>query len=188
VKRLLPAIAVASVFTGCAHAPQPPPPDQDPLRAKDLYPLRIGNQWTYQVSGRPEPDVVEIVAEKEGFFLDTKHGRLKQDERGLRDGDRYLIEDPVRKDHSWFSVITIHATESFQISEVGHPCTVKAGTFGRCVTVRATSPLDADRSLVIESTYAEGVGLVAFHTEQQTRGKTPVIAVEAELLSYHLAP
>jgi hypothetical protein len=179
---------MAFVMGGCAHSAPAPVVDQDPLRAKDLYPLRVGNQWSYKVSGRPEPETVEIVGERDGFFIDTKNGRLKHDERGLRDGDRYLIEDPVRKDHSWFSVITIHSTENFQISEAGHPCTVKAGTFGRCVTVRATSPVDVDRSLVIESTYAEGVGLVSFHTEQDTRGKTPVVVMEAELLSYHLAP
>jgi hypothetical protein len=178
---------VVAASAGCPRPP-PPAPEPDPLRAKDLYPLRIGNQWTYKVSGRPELETVEIVGERDGFFIDTKNGRLKHDEHGLRDGDRYLIEDPVRKGHSWFSVITIHSTESFAVSEAGHPCTVKAGTFGRCVTVRATSPVDVDRSLVIESTYAEGVGLVSIHTEQDTRGQLPKIVMEAELVAYHLAP
>ena len=95
---------------------------------------------------------------------------------------------PVRRDQKWFSVITIHSTENFEISSAGHPCTVKAGTFGRCATVRATLPVDVDlRSVVIESTYAEGVGLVSLHTEQQTRWYTRRRA-RSQLPSYQLAP
>jgi len=180
-------LAVAS----CQHAPKPAPVVvDDALRARDLYPLRVGNAWTYEIrtSGQSVLRSIEITAEQDGYFLDSKAGRLREDARGLRDGDRYLIENPIQAGHKWFSVVSVQSTEEFEITEAGHPCTVQAGTFGRCVTVRATSSVDADRSLALVSTYAEGVGLVSLHTEQATAGKTPVPQLDMELVTYKLAP
>ncbi len=190
MKHALPILLPLSLLAAaCQHAP-PAPPEPEALRARDLYPLRIGNQWTYERRGAGVSEVrtISIVSENDSFFTDTGGGQFRQDARGFRDPQRYLIENPVRKNHSWFAVNSVHSTERFEISEVGKPCTVKAGTFGRCVTVRATNQVDEDRSIVIESTYAEGIGLVSLHTEQVRRNRTPQIVMELELVSYHLAP
>ena len=151
--------------------------------------MRVGNQWTYEIKadGQSVLRNIEIVSEQDGFFLDNKSGRLAQDSKGLRDGDRYLIENPVEKGHTWFSVVSVQSSEQFEVTEAGHPCSVQAGTFGRCIIVRATTSIDPARSVAIESTYAEGVGLVALHTEQIDHGQaTP--RLEMELVTYKLAP
>jgi len=175
----------------CAHDP-PPAPTAPPeaLRPRDLYPLRVGNQWTYDIraGGQEATRTVVITGQQDdGFFVDNRHGKLRVDERGLRDGDRYLIESPVEKGHGWFSVQSLHSTERFEIIDAGRPCTVRAGTFGRCVTVRASSKVDATRTLLIESTYAEGVGLVALRTWQVLpKDTTPLMNME--LVAFRLAP
>jgi hypothetical protein len=181
---LLPALAV---LPACRHAEVKPV--EEPLRARDLYPLAIGNQWTYEIhaAGQSVLRTIEIVSQQDGFFLDSKNGRLTQDKKGLRDGDRYLIENPVEKGRSWFSVMSVESSEEFEIVDAGHPCTVQAGTFGRCVVVRATTKLDPSRSIAIESTYAEGVGLVMLHSEQSDKGQAmPVL--DMELVAYKLTP
>jgi hypothetical protein len=187
---LIRSLLLAVLIVGCAHAPGPAPAPIDALRAKDLYPLRVGNKWTYEIrsAGQKAVRTVELVGEKDGFFLSNPPGKLRHDSTGLRDDDRYLIQNPVEAGRTWMSVVSVQSTEQFQTTEAGHPCTVQAGTFGRCATVRATNAIDSARSIVIESTYAEGVGLVALHIEQVTKGHPPVTQQEMELLSYHLAP
>lgn len=183
-----------ALLVGCAHAPAPAPaapaPAAETLRARDLYPLRVGNKWTYEIrsAGQQVVRTIEITGEQDGYFVSKPMGKLRHDAKGLRDEDRYLIENPVETGHTWFSVVSVQSTEQFAITEAGHPCTVQAGTFGRCATVKATNAIDAQRSITIESTYAEGVGLVALKIDQVTKGKPPVAQQQMELISYQLAP
>jgi hypothetical protein len=182
-------VAVGIACVGCEHVEVKPVEAETPLRAKDLYPLHVGNQWTYEVraAGQKVLRTIEILSQQDGFFLDSMNGRLAEDAKGLRDGDRYLIENPVQRGHTWFSVMTIQNTEHFEILSAGHPCTVQAGTFGRCATVRATSQIDPARTIAIESTYAEGVGLVLLRTEQIDHGRGTQ-QLDMELVNYKLAP
>jgi hypothetical protein len=179
------------LLPACKHAPpKPGQPETVALRARDFYPLKVGNQWTYEIrsSGQKSERTIKILAESDGFFVDNMHAKLRQDETGLRDEHRYLLENPVSEGHKWFSVLSLQATEHFEITEAGHPCSARAGTFGECVTVKSTNELGHGRTLVLESTYAQGVGLVALRTSQVEKDSAPVTQVELELVTYRFQP
>lgn len=188
--RLLAALALA--FAACATAPVAPPPATvtEALRARDFYPLRVGHKWTYEVraGGQVATRSIEILKEDGGFYRDSGGGSLKGDARGLRDPDRYLLMDPVEKGHKWSSVLSVQSTERYEIIDAGRPCEVPAGLFARCVTVRGTNAIDANRQLVNEVTYAEGVGLVEMHTFARTGSEPPKEQVSMRLVSFKLAP
>ena len=183
--------AAVALLAACAHPPPPPPPSAPPeptLRARDFYPLHVGNQWTYEVRPDPEhrPRTVEILSEDSGYFIDSMNGRLREDDTGVRDEHRYLLENPVEPGHTWIAVQSIQATEHFMITEAGHPCAVKAGTFGICAVVRMTEDVGHGKTLVLESTYAQGVGLVALRTSIESADGPAVVQTEIELLTYRL--
>jgi hypothetical protein len=159
-------------------------------KVRDYYPLKVGNQWTYELRsfGEKQTLAISIVSEKDGFFFDSTNAALRHDDTGLRDRNRYLIENPLEVGRKWISVQSVQSTEHFEITSVGEPCSSKAGSFANCVTVRSTSEVRPGRRLVIESTYAKNVGLVALQTEQLEGNSPATTQLELELISYKLAP
>lgn len=187
------ALVVLALAAGCAHAPPPPaaaPAAVEPLRARDFYPLRVGSQWTYELVAGPKVErrSVRILSEEQGYFVDDQKGALRLDARGLRDRDRYLLEEPIEAGHRWTSVLSVTATERYEILEAGRPCSAPAGTFARCVVVRGTLRQDARIQLVNEWTYAEGVGLVGLKSGVAEDAKATRPLFELRLVSYQTAP
>lgn len=185
------ALAVACVSTpastpdapAAASAASSASSDEPALRVADLYPLAVGNTWTYDsISGGVAAKVtIRILNESGGYFVDSAGGALRVDAFGLRDPKRYLLREPLVAGTRWTSVQSLQSTEQYQITEAGRPCTVPAGTFARCVRVSATNKSDAQRTLISTWTYAEGVGLVELQTAMQVAGKPPQVQVEARL-------
>lgn len=180
------------VGTGCPRqaVPDAKPAAAEALRAEDFYPLVVGNAWTYEDSagsGTNARRTVRIVREEGGVFYDDQRGALRFDAAGLRDGERYLLKEPLVKGTTWSAVVGVLSTERYEIVEAGRPCSVPAGTFGACVVVRGTNRITADDSMTIEWTYAQGVGIVALRTVLQ-RGEGPAhTQVDAKLVSFELA-
>lgn len=184
---------LASLFVlGCRTTPAPvaETSSEPSMRVEDVYPLRVGSRWTYEVRGAGQlgTQSVEIVGEQDGWFVDSLGGRLRIDAFGLRDPSRYLLRSPVETGTTWSNVESVQSIERHEIIDAGSPCTVKAGTWARCVVVRSTNAVTPSRVFVLESTYAEGVGLVAQRTLQEEKGLDPVIVLQRELVSYESAP
>lgn len=156
------------------------------MRVEDFYPLRIGNQWTYEVSGAglSGQQLIEMTSEENGWFVDSMGARLRIDAFGLRDPDRYLLRAPLEAGTNWSNVESVQSVERHEIIEAGRSCSTPAGVWARCVVVRSTNALTPSRVFVLESTYAEGVGLVSQRTIQQAKGQEPVVVLERELLSF----
>ena len=177
--------------TGCRTAPEPKPAPAAPsLRVEDFFPLRVGNRWTYEVRapGQVGRQTVELLREEGGWFHDSLGGRLKLDAWGLRDPDRYLLRAPLEEGQTWSNVESVQSIERHEVREAGRPCSAKAGTWARCVVVRSTNAVTPTRTFVLESTYAEGVGLVSQRTLQEEKGKAPVVVLQRELLAFEPAP
>lgn len=180
-------VAAALLAMGCQTAPAPKPESSEStMRVEDFYPLQVGNRWTYEVSGGglSGQQTIETTSEENGWFVDSMGGRLRIDAFGLRDPDRYLLRAPLEAGTSWSNVESVQSVERHEIVEAGRSCSTEAGLWARCVVVRSTNAVTPSRVFVLESTYAEGVGLVAQRTLQQAKGQEPVVVLERQLLSF----
>lgn len=185
------ALVACLLAAGCRTTPAPVAEAKTPLmRVEDLFPLRVGSRWTYEVRGAGQigTQSVAIVGEEDGWFVDSQGGRLRVDAFGLRDPNRYLLRAPIEAGTTWSNVESVQSIEHHEIIEAGSPCTVKAGTWARCVVVRSTNAVTPTRVFVLESTFAEGVGLVAQRTLQEEKGLEPVVVLQRELVSFEPAP
>lgn len=184
-------LLAAGTLVACVTKPavvETPADASSQFRAADFFPLAVGNAWTYELRspGQIGSQTVRIESLENGWYRDSMKGSLRHDAHGLRDLDRYLLRDPVQKGTEWSNVESVQSVERHEIVEAGRPCSSKAGTFARCVLVRSTNRLNARQLFVLESTYAEGVGLVSQRTLQEESGRDPVVVLQRELVSYEL--
>ncbi len=77
------------------------------------------------------------------------------------------------------------STERYQIAAIGVTATVPAGTFEGCILVRARNRAGPDTEIILETTYAPGVGPVRIETFAVVEGRK-VPQVKAELASHRI--
>ena len=141
--------------------------------AEDYYPLAVGNHWTYTVNflGDRSERRVEIVAERDGYYVDNEGGQLTVDAWGVRDQKRYLLREPIRTGASWSNVVSASSVEHYRVTSVGDACRVPAGSFDRCVKVESRNRMDEQRTLVNQLTFAPSVGIVRIEVSLESGGK-----------------
>jgi len=190
MNRLAPALA-ALLLASCATTaavPTAAAPSRSPC---EYYPLEVGNRWVYDgppgQDNQPSQLAVTIIGSRDGYFQDDKKGNLACTAEGLRDGKRYLLQGPLEKGHGWSNVTSVGTTEHFEISEVGQPVTVPAGSFTETVTVVSRDRIDADKVLELRTVYARGVGMIRLQTLLLTKGQE-IPQVTAVLRSFQAAP
>ncbi len=165
------ALCLTLLAAGCAT---PASPNRArPASAEDYYPLAVGNHWTYVVNflGDRRERRVEIIAHRDGYYLDNEGGQLTVDGLGVRDQKRYLLREPMQVGASWTNVVSASSVEHYRISEFGHPCQVPAGTFENCVRVESRNRMDEQRTLMNELTFAPSVGIVRIELTLESGGK-----------------
>jgi len=159
----------ALVLAACATAPAVP--QNQPAPVCDYFPLAVGDRWVYDGPARPdgsrEPITIAITGKKDGFFEQTGGQLISCDSEGLRDQKRLLLQGPIERGHTWKSVVSVGSVEQYEIVDVDGTVTVPAGTFGNTVTTRAKQRIDAQRTLINETTYAPGTGMIRIATVLQ---------------------
>jgi hypothetical protein len=170
----------------CAEGQKPPSEIATGPSAKQLFPLAVGNRWTYRSTflGASQELTVSIVSEDEGIFVDSRGLRFRVSREGLRDEQRYLLRDPISVGKKWSAVIDIRQTESYRVTEVGAAVTVPAGQFRGCVRVEATSAETPSHVSIAEQTYCPDVGLVRVVTYMEIEGRRGSPQFKQELLSF----
>lgn len=178
-RTLLPLVAVIAACAGTGQRPAPAAPTAPaapatvaPGAPADYYPLAVGNQWTYRDEtpgqGKGQPPVsrtVRIVSRtRDGYFKDSDRGELRADADCLHDRSRQLLCGPLSKGRSWTSVVSVSSTEKYEIVGVGEKVETPAGTFEGCVRVRAVNRAGPGAELVLEITYAPGIGPARIET------------------------
>jgi hypothetical protein len=155
------AMLAAAVLGGCPKRVEVEEASIVP-KARDYYPLAVGNRWTYDATflGQKREAVVEITREENGFFRDTQGGELAVDAFGVRDQKRYLLRDPLEPGKAWTNVVSVSSVEHYKVIEAGASCETPAGRFEVCVRVEGRNRVDDKTTLVNEMTFAPGVGLV----------------------------
>jgi hypothetical protein len=187
------ALLVAALAAGCSHAPPARPGGAGAPGPAELFPLAVGNSWTYldrspalPPGSRPPERTVRILSRTaDGFYRDSDRGELRVDGDCLRDRLRRLLCAPVEAGRSWVSVTGVSSTERYEIVATGERVRTPAGTFGGCVRVRAHVRAGPEAENVLELTYAPGVGPVRIETFAVVGGKATT-QVSAELQSYSL--
>ncbi len=161
------ALLVVIPAGGCAH--EEARPDARPtLRAIDYYPLAVGTAWTYRPepapAGTPDHRIEVTGQDAEGFFQLTGGGRMAHRRDGVFDGDRFILQDPLKTGHSWMAVPSVSTVEKYEIVDTGFAVTTPAGFFDDCVRVRAETDgrTESGEAVRIELlwTYAPGVGMI----------------------------
>ncbi len=191
-------VLAVAVLSGCAHRQfERIPSAEDREAIAELYPLAVGNRWTYDTRffGQQGSTVVEIVREDRGNFLhhstpadprEPDRG-LRVDAFGLRDDKRYLLRDPLEPGKTWTNVVSVSAVEHYTVLDVGSACSVPAGQFTGCVKVEGRTKIDQKATLVNELTFAPKVGLVQISLFLDVNGKR-IPQHELKLKAFKLAP
>jgi hypothetical protein len=187
----LASIALATALFACARAPAAPSASAAPAPGApaDYFPLAVGNAWTYLDRSSPGAAPVRrsvrvVERDREGYFVDDQRGALRADGDCLHDRTRRLLCLPLRRGHSWSSVVSAAAVERYEIAGVGETVAVPAGTFQGCVRVRSQLRSGGVEQ-VAELTYAPGVGLVRLETFAVVEGVARP-QVRGELESYRV--
>jgi hypothetical protein len=188
-----PALLLCTALAACSHASYDvaarpaSAPAQDPTA---YFPLAVGNEWTWidrspQVgAGTPKQRTVRIVSrDADGYFVDDARGALKAAHGCIQDRVRRVLCTPFELDRSWSSIVSETSTERYQIAATGLTAVVPAGTFEGCILVRARNRAGANAEVILETTYAPGVGPVRLETFAVVDGRT-VPQVKAELASH----
>lgn len=179
------AAIVSLALAGCATAPSTPQSAAAPVC--DYFPLAVGNRWVYDGPSKPdgtrETIAVAITGKKNGFFEQTGGQLITCDSEGLRDAKRLLLQGPLAVGHAWKSVVSVGSVEQYEITDVGGTVNVPAGSFKDTVTTRAQQRIDEKRTLINETTYAPGVGMIRIATILK-EGEKVIPQIEIELRKF----
>lgn len=188
-----PALLLCAALAGCVHSsPEVPVRPAGPPDPTTYFPLAIGNEWTWvdrspqAGGGAPKQRTVRIVSrDAEGFFVDDSRGALKAAHGCIQDRVRRILCMPFEVDRSWTSIVSETSTERYQIAATGLRVVVPAGTFDGCVMVRGRNRAGPDAEVILETTYAPGVGPVRIETFAVLADRK-VPQVTAELASHRI--
>jgi hypothetical protein len=187
------ALLLCAALAACAHAPAEPsarpPAPPDPTA---YFPLAIGNEWTWidrsPVAGAaaPKQRTVRIVSrDAEGYYVDDARGALRVAHGCIQDRVRRILCAPFDLERSWLSIVSETSTERYQIAATGLTAAVPAGTFDDCILVRARNRAGEDAEVILETTYAPGIGPIRIETFALVAGRR-VPQVKAELASHRI--
>jgi hypothetical protein len=183
---------------GCAHEAAPPPAPAAPAAAHSAlpesaryFPLAVGNHWTYEATylGERSTRRVELIAFRDGSYVDRDGRALRADREGIRDQVRYLLHEPLTAGAVWTSVVAPGSAEHYRVVSVREPCESPAGKFKDCVEVESRTvadPKNPGRLLVNRVTFAAGVGIVRVRTALEEAQRTAPTA-ELQLTSFEVA-
>jgi len=192
---------LASGLLGCAHPSSPPPapaatdasaPAGRLPESARYFPLAVGNHWTYDASylGEKSTRRVEVVAFRDGSYVDRDGRSLRVDREGIRDQVRYLLREPLTVGATWTSVVAPGSAEHYRVLSVRAPCQAPAGRFEDCVEVESRTladPAMPGRLLVNRVTFAAGVGIVQVRTALE-EGTRSAPTAELRLTTFQVAP
>ena len=191
-------VVLAAGLLGCAHeAASPPASAAAPATSGKIpdsaryFPLAVGNRWTYEATylGERSTRQVEVVAFRDGNYVDKDGRALRVDREGVRDQVRYLLHEPISVGATWTSVVAPGSAEHYRILSVRSPCEAPAGKFPDCVEVESRTladPKTPARLLVNRVTFAAGVGIVRVRTALEEGTKSAPTA-ELVLTSFEVA-
>src|SRR5579872_3605880 len=117
--RCVPMLSLFGLLACATASPVPTRPAGPP--AAKLFPLSVGNRWTYRVQfmGAKQLLSVSIVSGGQGEFVDNRGQHYFFDHAGLRDDKRYLLKDPMELGRKWSAVVSLTESETYEVVGIG---------------------------------------------------------------------
>lgn len=179
--------AAALVFlTACAH--KEPSATSAEVTPSELFPLRVGNAWSYDVdTGEPSTTLgVTRVEEFDGRVAKVRTGRkavlYEVLDEGIRvpPGDEWLLRSPLEPGATWPG----RGGRDARLASKELSIETQAGSFERCVEVVETG---GKLELEVRTIYCPGVGPVRVESTMRSKVNERVLKVIAEIRGYDVS-
>lgn len=200
--RLLPVFALLAAVACASSKPRTNGPPSEREAAVTYYPLKVGHSWRYietalggqqrhwrtTVTQQPSPDkyVLQIQPEDEAGAAVGEPARqtLQVTPRGIFDGLRFVLEQPVRQGHKWMAVTDARTAEKFELASTGEPIRVPAGALTDCVRVQNTIREPGDVTQLTEAVFCANVGMARTTIRILKPGKPDIMVSQMELRAF----
>ncbi|MBI5497376.1 MAG: hypothetical protein HY904_20345 [Deltaproteobacteria bacterium] len=202
-RRALSAVlAAAALAAGCGGSraeQRPAPAPQD--RATAYYPLKVGHRWLYDevAMGRAHRTwqstvtqqlaegrfVMEIAPVEQGVPGRAARLTLEVRPRGIFDGTRYMLEDPVEPGHKWLAITDVRTSERFEVVSLQQTADTPAGRFVGCALVVNTIREPGNVVQLTEVTWCRDIGMVETRIRIQKPGKPDIPVSHMKLTQFH---
>lgn len=181
------AFAVLGSF-GCAAAP-PPNASSDVPAPRDLYPLVIGNAWSYEVDTGNATTTLAItrVQSADGDNVEVRTGsstiRYEVRAEGIRvpAEDVWLLRVPLRIGATW----SARGGRTATLVSLDAVADTPAGAFRHCAEVLEQG---GELDLEVRTTYCPGVGPVVVTSTMRSDVSERSLTVTAQLRGYEVSP
>lgn len=179
------AACLASCFAAACATSTPPTARVESLAPSDLYPLRAGNAWSYDVdTGDPSTTLaITRVESFDGRVAEVRTGRsllryeVADDGIRLLPGDAWLLRAPLTPGSEWLGPGGRRA----KLVAVDTSVQTRAGSFERCVEVSETG---GQLEVEVRTVYCPGVGPVSVDSTMRSRTSDRVVTVSARLRGF----
>jgi len=179
---------VCVALAGCGGGQAAVRPDSGPPGPDQLYPLAVGNAWSYDVDAGEGDTVLAVarVVSVRGAAVEVLSGggevlRYERRTDGIYRPHKsgYLLKAPVRAGQTWQSANGVTA----EVSRIVDVLETPAGRFEGCVEVHESGLRGGQH---VETTYCPGVGPTRVVSRMDVRGRS--LRVVAELRGYAVGP
>ena len=159
------------------------------LEPSDLYPLHVGNAWSYDVdTGEASTTLATSRVEVfDGRIAEVRTGRTvvryELAAEGIRvpPGDVWLVRAPLVEGATWPG----RGGRTARLISADETVETTGGTFDRCVEVLETG---GKLDLEVRTVYCPGVGPVLLRSTMRSNVSDRVVTVSAKLRGYNVSP
>jgi len=179
--------AAALVTVACASTVRPASPKT--IEPRDLYPLEIGNAWSYDVD-TGESSTTLAVSRVETFDGRIAEVRTAQTllryevlPEGIRvpPGNEWVLRAPFEEGATWPG----RGGRTARLVSMGLRVETRAGTFDDCVLV---SEIGGKLELEVRTVYCPRVGPVSVESTMHSNLSDRALTVSAKLRGYEVSP
>jgi hypothetical protein len=183
------AVAAAFCLASACAGQGPPPSDQVALQPSELYPLKTGNAWSYDVDTGEASTTLAItrVEAFDGRIAEVRTGHAVVRYEVLAEGirvpprDAWLVRVPLVEGATWPG----RGGRTARLIATDTNIETPAGAFERCVEVLETG---GKLELEVRTVYCPGVGPVSLGSTMRSNVSDRVVTVSAKLRGYDVSP
>jgi hypothetical protein len=193
-------VVAVTLAAGCSGGKAARKPAGDERAASRYFPLRVGDRWLYADERLGQKQDMEITMARQERGRLVAHMQpagvrlppgakpevvlFEARPRGIFDGTRYVLEEPVAVGHKWMAIPSLKTTEHFEVVALDAVANVPAGRFKDCALVRATVRHPKNEVVETDVTFCPGVGVVERVVRLHAPGRSPLKVYHGRLKSF----
>lgn len=181
--------AVALLIAAACAAKGTPHASPNAIEPRDLFPLQVGNAWSYDVDTGESSTTLAVtrVEAFDGQIAEVRTGHAVVRYELLAEGirvppeDDWLLRAPLEEGASWPGL----GGRSARLVSMGLSVETHAGRFEECVLVSETG---GKLELEVRTVYCPGVGPVSVESTMRSDTSDRSLTVSARLRGYQVSP